>query len=134
MPITTSRNCFGRQKESFVADIFIVDKKLRDCVNENVETEMKDLKIGDVSNEDTSSFKDNSKFPGIFIRAPGIVSVEKPNSVEILATLQIGVSEFVPVALRRDNLMVTSFHPELTQDLRFHKYFIDIVLEKCSRV
>jgi glutamine amidotransferase PdxT len=68
---------------------------------------------------------------GIFIRAPGVVSIDDPTTVEILSTLQTGPSEFVPVALRQKNLMVTSFHPELTQDLRFHQYFVDIILENC---
>ena len=32
------------------------------------------------------------------------------------------------VAVRQDNMMITSFHPELTNDLRFHKYFVDMVI------
>jgi 5'-phosphate synthase pdxT subunit len=28
---------------------------------------------------------------------------------------------------RQDNLLVTAFHPEITDDLRVHKYFLDIV-------
>lgn len=33
------------------------------------------------------------------------------------------------VALRKGNILGTSFHPELTQDLRFHQLFVDMVKE-----
>jgi len=60
-------------------------------------------------------------FPGIFIRAPVI---EQANSeVEILAKLADGTS----VAARQGKLLASAFHPELTDDLRFHQYFLDIV-------
>jgi 5'-phosphate synthase pdxT subunit len=60
-------------------------------------------------------------FPGVFIRAPKIESVGE--GVEVLAELEDGT----PVAARQDNLLVTAFHPELTSDLRFHRYFLDLV-------
>ena len=60
-------------------------------------------------------------FPGVFIRAP---IIEQANSeVEILARLTDGAS----VAARQGKLLVSAFHPELTSDLRFHQYFLDIV-------
>ncbi len=60
-------------------------------------------------------------FPGVFIRAP---IIEQSNSaVEILAMLDDGNS----VAARQEKLLVSAFHPELTDDLRFHQYFLDIV-------
>jgi len=60
-------------------------------------------------------------FPGVFIRAPVI---EQANSeVEILAKLADDTS----VAARQGRLIATAFHPELTDDLRFHQYFLDIV-------
>ena len=60
-------------------------------------------------------------FPGIFIRAPVI---EQANSkVEILARLDDSTS----VAARQGKLLASAFHPELTNDLRFHQYFLDIV-------
>ena len=132
MPISTSRNYFGRQKKSFVAEIHLIDKKLRNCGNDDDNANnQSELKM-----DDTSSFKNNSKFPGIFIRAPGIAAIREPDSVEILATLQIGLDDFVPVALRhnRNNLMVSSFHPELTQDFRFHNFFVEMILENCSKI
>lgn len=60
-------------------------------------------------------------FPGIFIRAPIIKQVS--NKVEILARLADGTS----VAVREGKLLACAFHPELTDDLRFHQYFLDIV-------
>jgi len=60
-------------------------------------------------------------FLGVFIRAPVI---EQANSkVEILARLDNGTS----VAARQGKLLASAFHPELTNDLRFHQYFLDIV-------
>ena len=33
------------------------------------------------------------------------------------------------VAVRQGNIMITSFHPELIDDLRFHKYLVDMVID-----
>ena len=63
-------------------------------------------------------------FTGVFIRAPLIESVGK--SVEVLARLKDGTI----VAARQGKLLVSSFHPELTDDPRFHHYFLDIVSGK----
>ncbi len=60
-------------------------------------------------------------FPGVFIRAPMIEQVN--SEVEILASLADGTS----VAARQGKLLASAFHPELTDDLRFHRYFLDIV-------
>jgi len=60
-------------------------------------------------------------FPGIFIRAP---LIERAGSeVEILARLADGTD----VTARQGKLLASAFHPELTNDLRFHQYFLDIV-------
>jgi 5'-phosphate synthase pdxT subunit len=60
-------------------------------------------------------------FPAVFIRAP---LIERANSnVEILAQLADGTV----VAARQGKLLVSAFHPELTDDLRFHQYFLEIV-------
>jgi 5'-phosphate synthase pdxT subunit len=60
-------------------------------------------------------------FPGVFIRAPKIEDYAK--GVEVLARLADGTI----VAARQGKLLVTAFHPELTNDLRFHRFFLDIV-------
>ncbi len=77
--------------------------------NESFETELSIPVLGEKS------------FPGVFIRAP---IIEQSNSdVEILVKLADGTS----VAARQEKLLVSAFHPELTDDLRFHQYFLDIV-------
>jgi 5'-phosphate synthase pdxT subunit len=61
----------------------------------------------------------DTPFPAVFIRAP-IIGDLGPG-VEVLARLPDGT----PVAARQGTVMVTSFHPELTGDLRLHRYFLD---------
>ena len=56
----------------------------------------------------------------VFIRAP-IISATGPK-VEILSMLPNGQV----VAARQDNLIATSFHPELTRDDRLHRWFADL--------
>ena len=90
MDIAVRRNAFGRQIDSFEAELPIPV-------------------LGD------------KPFPAIFIRAPFIESVDP--QVEILARLPSGIA----VAGRQGKLMATSFHPELTRDLRLHSYFLKIV-------
>jgi 5'-phosphate synthase pdxT subunit len=60
-------------------------------------------------------------FPGVFIRAPLIEQVT--SEVEVLARLDNGTI----VAVRQEKLLACAFHPELTDDLRFHQYFLSIV-------
>jgi pyridoxal 5'-phosphate synthase pdxT subunit len=59
-------------------------------------------------------------FPGIFIRAPRLVEARPP--ARVIARLADGTA----VAAREGNLLATSFHPELSADLRFHEYFIEL--------
>lgn len=61
----------------------------------------------------------DSPFPSIFIRAPAIV--DAGDSVDILGKYQGNV-----VSAREDNLFVTSFHPELVEDDRVYRYFLEI--------
>jgi 5'-phosphate synthase pdxT subunit len=56
-------------------------------------------------------------FPGVFIRAPRIESVGE--QTEVLAR-----HDDVPVVARQGAVVVTSFHPELSGDLRFHEWFL----------
>ena len=60
-------------------------------------------------------------FHAIFIRAPWVESVGA--GVRELARLDSGAI----VAARQNNLLVTAFHPELTDDVRFHRYFLNLV-------
>lgn len=107
MDLKVKRNAFGSQLDSFEADI-------------NVPA------LGD------------KPFRGVFIRAPYIEEVG-PQAQE-LARLSgesasheqamNGAGEAVIVAARQDNLLATAFHPELTGDRRFHRYFLDMVEER----
>lgn len=56
--------------------------------------------------------------PLIFIRAPYINSIQK--NVNILKRIDGNI-----VAAYQDNMLVTSFHPELTEDITMHKYFVE---------
>jgi 5'-phosphate synthase pdxT subunit len=60
-------------------------------------------------------------FHAVFIRAP--IVEEVGDGVEVLATLDNGKA----VAVRQANALATAFHPELTEDDRFHRYFVDMV-------
>ncbi len=91
MDITVNRNAFGRQVDSFEADLQLT------------------FAPADVP------------FRAVFIRAPRIESCG--DKVEVLAKLDNGAI----VAARQDNLLVTAFHPELTDDPRFHQYFLAMV-------
>ena len=71
-----------------------------------------DLNIPEIKNGDQIPFH------AIFIRAPLIDSVGE--GVQVLAQLENGTI----VAARQGNLLVTSFHPELTRDARFHEFFL----------
>ncbi len=93
MSIKVKRNAFGRQRESFEAELSIPA-------------------LGE------------KPFPGIFIRAPAIEHVN--GKTKILAKLADGTI----VAARQGKLLASAFHPELTDDLRFHQYFLDIVAGK----
>ena len=59
----------------------------------------------------------------VFIRAP-IISAVGPD-VEVLSTLENGQI----VAARQHNLVVTSFHPELTSDDRLHRWFAQLAVD-----
>ena len=61
--------------------------------------------------------------PLVFIRAPYVESAGA--DVEVLLKINGNI-----VACRQKNMLATSFHPELTEDLSFHRYFVNKV---CSR-
>ena len=67
-----------------------------------------------------SEFSGIGKIPMTFIRAPYISEVK--DNVEILAQVNGKI-----VAARQDNQLVTAFHPELTEDLRVHEYFLSMI-------
>jgi 5'-phosphate synthase pdxT subunit len=94
MDITVVRNAFGRQADSFTADLEI------DALGENA--------------------AGSAAYEAVFIRAPIIEAVH--GDARALAVLPDGRI----VAARQGRLLATSFHPELTADDRFHRYFLSI--------
>lgn len=72
---------------------------------------------------DFSSFAPGcTAFPAVFIRAPVIEEILDPKSVKPLYTLDNGL---IVAAVQNDNILATSFHPELANDDgRFHDWFI----------
>jgi pyridoxal 5'-phosphate synthase pdxT subunit len=91
MDTTVSRNAFGRQRESFEADL--------------------DIPV-----------LGPEPYRAVFIRAPQILGYGP--EVQVLAAYNGS-----PVAARQGNLLVTSFHPELTDDNRMHCYFLEMIKE-----
>ena len=57
-----------------------------------------------------------TEFPAVFIRSPKIVYHDPDISL-------LAYYDDDPVFLRHDNIMITTFHPELTNDCVFHEYF-----------
>jgi pyridoxal 5'-phosphate synthase pdxT subunit len=94
MDITVQRNAFGRQVDSFEADL-----------------EVEPLKRATGTDH---------PYHAVFIRAPIIESVE--GDARALAALPDGRI----VAAQQGHLLATSFHPELTADDRFHRYFLSL--------
>ena len=95
MDIKVERNAFGRQVDSFEADLDISELKQATGTDE--------------------------AFHAVFIRAPIIESVS--GDAKIIASLPDGRI----VAAQQGHFLATSFHPELTGDMRFHQYFLSLV-------
>lgn len=102
MDVTVRRNAFGRQVDSFEADV--------------------DVPV-----------LGKEPFHAVFIRAPFVERVGE--EVEVLAKLEPALSanhrfgvegDGTIVAVRQGNLLATAFHPELTEDDRFHRYFLSL--------
>ena len=89
LDVKLERNSFGRQKESFEAEIAM------DSIN-------------------------IPQFRGVFIRAPSVSEIN--SDVEVLSKFHEKI-----VAIKKGNIIATSFHPELTKDVSLHKYFINLV-------
>jgi 5'-phosphate synthase pdxT subunit len=71
-------------------------------------------------------FGKGGTYPAIFIRAPVIKEVY--HDTKILAICRNNI-----VAVRQNNILGTSFHPELSEDYSWHEYFIDLVKKSCNK-
>lgn len=65
----------------------------------------------------------SNKIPLVFIRAPYVTKIK--SSVSTLLEIDDHI-----VACRQQHMLATSFHPELTNDITFHRYFVDIIKKK----
>jgi 5'-phosphate synthase pdxT subunit len=92
LDVTVRRNAFGRQVDSFEADLEFAG-------------------VGTVH--------------AVFIRAPWVEVAS--DAVEVLARVEGGPADGRIVAVRQGNLLATSFHPELTGDVRVHALFVEMV-------
>ena len=101
LDVTVNRNYFGRQVDSFEADLDVPA-------------------LGE------------TPFHAFFIRAPAITAVA--DDVETLTTVAAMQDDSEPViaAVRKGPILATAFHPELTNDLRWHRYFVQMVHEHKS--
>ena len=106
--IMLSRNISGNTTHTLGMMDIQVKRNAFGRQRESFETDLKIAVLGD------------TPFPAVFIRAPLIESVSE--GVEVLAKL----TDDTIVAARQGNMLVTAFHPELTADMRFHKYFLDM--------
>jgi len=91
LDVEIERNSFGRQKDSFQAEISLDPIGI-------------------------------SSFQGVFIRAPAILT--SGSNVEVLSKFNEKI-----IAVKQGNILATSFHPELTQDVSLHKYFVEMIKE-----
>ena len=107
MDITIERNAFGRQVSSFEVDL---DIPILAYVERSTDRRAMHADDG----------RDPELYHAVFIRAPLIESVGE--GVQVLAALPDGRI----VAAQQGHWLATSFHPELTDDDRFHRYFLDL--------
>lgn len=70
---------------------------------------------------------DGGPFSAVFIRAPWVESVGP--DVRVLGRVAGGAAAGRIVAVRQQHLLATAFHPELTGDLRVHRYFVEMARE-----
>jgi 5'-phosphate synthase pdxT subunit len=97
LDITVRRNAFGRQVDSFETDLVI------------------------------DGVEDSNVEPvhAVFIRAPWVEEVGP--AATVLARVETGPAAGRIVAVRQGSLLATSFHPEVTGDMRVHRLFVQIV-------
>jgi pyridoxal 5'-phosphate synthase pdxT subunit len=113
--ICLAKNVFNSQ-ESHIDPLAVMDIEVkRNAFGRQVDSFETDLSVAELGEE---------PFHAVFIRSP-LISAVKPK-VKVLARLPDGVI----VAAQQRNILVTSFHPELTEDPRLHQYFLKMTSVK----
>ena len=105
--ILLSISCDDRRVEHFAK---VPVKTIRNAYGRQIESFVTKVNVSDYDNE----------FPAVFIRAPQFYEID--DSVEILGQLQ-----GKPVLLKYKNIILSSFHPELTEDTRIHETFLKML-------
>lgn len=108
--ISVRRNAFGRQRDSFECDLDVASLAAQSRV---------------------TSPGAGGPFRAVFIRAPWVERVGP--GVEVLATVEYAGGDHV-VAVRQNNVLATSFHPEMTTDHRFHALFVSMVIQHTDTI
>ncbi|KAI9591840.1 PdxT/SNO family [Syncephalis fuscata] len=112
LPITVRRNRFGSQVESFQV-----------VLTEPPEV----IHVNDDPTTTTDSTAEPNGFPALFIRAPVVEKISE--KVEVLTRLtRVAGEPGEVVAVRHNDILVCAFHPELTGDNRWHRYFINMTI------
>ncbi|MGL4336288.1 MAG: pyridoxal 5'-phosphate synthase glutaminase subunit PdxT, partial [Turicibacter sp.] len=68
---------------------------------------------------------DREPIPLVFIRAPYVIDAGP--KVQILSTIDDKI-----IACEQNNMLATSFHPELTDNLSFHQYFVNMIKKRAD--
>ena len=98
-----------------IETISVMDMEVkRNAFGRQIDSMEVDIKIPKISDKE---------FPAIFIRAPIIENIGK--QIEILAE----VDNYIVMAQQK-NLLVSAFHPELSNDNRIHQYFLNLLDKK----
>ncbi len=109
--MTVRRNAFGRQVDSFEGPIEFAGLESAAVGGD-----------GDESGEADEGAREAGLLHGVFIRAPWVEEVDP--AVRVSARVTAGPGAGRIVAVQQGPLMATSFHPELTGDLRVHGRFV----------
>lgn len=111
--IFMAKDIDGDQPLLAVMDIVV----RRNAFGRQIDSFVTEISAPDLTNGQTKPFL------AVFIRAPILVEVKESAGATVVARLEDGTA----VAARQGHMLVTAFHPELTNDVRFHQYFIERV-------
>jgi 5'-phosphate synthase pdxT subunit len=115
---------FGRPLFGTCAGMILLDRNHLGVVDLDVERNAYGRQVASFE-ADLDLAGEDEPLRGVFIRAPRVS--EAGPDVEVLAEL-----DGEPVLLRDGRVLVASFHPELTDDIRVHERFLDLVREEAN--
>lgn len=121
------KNIFGTCAGSILMSSNTNDKTIEsiNCINVEIKRNAWGSQIHSFNNNViVKKGSEMYNYPGIFIRAPKIISYD--SSCQLLGFID---NEKIPVLLRNKLHLIGTFHPELTDDLSIHKYFIKMIHE-----